>query len=104
MGATGPESVRHVKKPPLGRTRVVKPLSPRQVEKLRREMLRRAWVRDAALVSVLAYAGLRPGEALALGWDDIGDQTLTVDKALALGEEKSTKTRRAQSVRMLACN
>lgn len=94
--------VRHVKKPSQGRTRKVEPLSPAQVEKLRREMLKRKWLRDATLVSVLAYAGLRPGEALALRWGDVKGQTIVVDKALSLGEEKATKTRRGRSVRLLA--
>jgi integrase len=56
---------------------------------------------DAALVSVLAYAGLRPGEALALRWSDVREQTLIVEKAVALGEERATKTRRNRSVRLL---
>ena len=34
--------------------------------------------RDATLISVLAYAGLRPGEALALRWGDIRTQTMLV--------------------------
>ena len=31
---------------------------------------------DATLVSVLAYAGLKPGEALALTWSDVRDRTI----------------------------
>jgi integrase len=58
-------------------------------------------MRDATLVSVLAYAGLRPGEALALRWRDIGEQTILIEKALSLGQETSTKTRRMRSVRLL---
>jgi integrase len=57
---------------------------------------------DATLVSLLAYAGLRPGEALALRWDDIRSRTILVQNALALGEVKYTKTRRTRSVRLLA--
>ena len=48
---------------------------------------------DATLVSLLAYAGLRPGEALALRWDDVRSRTILVQNALALGEVKDTKTR-----------
>jgi hypothetical protein len=40
----------------------------------------------------LAYAGLRPKEALALRWGDVG-ATLHVDRAFTHGEEKSTKDR-----------
>ena len=46
---------------------------------------------DAALISVLAYAGLRPGEALALRCGDVGETTLLVEKALALGDVKDTR-------------
>jgi integrase len=93
---------KHVRKPPQGRTRTVVPLSPRQIEQMRRQMLKKKWHRDAALVSVLAYGGLRPGEALALRWSDIGKQTILVDKALSLGQERTTKTGRKRSVRLLA--
>lgn len=89
---------------------------PTTVEALRSHLLnppadapRRAELtrlRDATLVSVLAYSGLRPGEALALRWADIRDRKIIVDKAIALGEEKGTKTKREpvmdRSVRLLA--
>jgi len=45
--------------------------------------------RDATLISVLAYAGLRPGEALALQWRDIREQTILVERAISLGERPS---------------
>lgn len=40
------------------------------------------------LFSVLAYTGLRKGEALALTWRDINfsNQTITIDKTLATGK------------------
>jgi integrase len=57
--------------------------------------------RDQALVSILAYAGLRPGEALALRWGDIGERTILVERAVSYGEMKSTKTRASRSVRMV---
>jgi len=57
--------------------------------------------RDQALVSLLAYAGLRPGEALGLRWGDIGERTILVERAISHGEEKSTKTRATRSVRMV---
>jgi integrase len=53
------------------------------------------------MVSVVAYGGLRPGEALALTWGDIGAMAIAVDKALSLGEEKETKTGKVRSVPML---
>jgi site-specific recombinase XerC len=57
-----------VRKPSQRRDRVVRPLAPEQVERPRRHLLARGRLRDAVFISVLAYAGLRPGEALALTW------------------------------------
>jgi integrase len=92
---------RHVKKPRQGRTRAIDVLAPTDVEKLRRYLLDRDQLRDAVLVSVLAYAGLRPQEALALRWADVKERTLVVDKALSLGQERPTKTRAVRTVRLL---
>ena len=58
--------------------------------------------RDAALFSVLAYAGLRPSEALALTWPDVREKTLLVQRALSLGEDDDTKTQHHRTVRLLA--
>jgi len=69
------------------------------VEQLRRLM---PTDQDATLVSVLAYAGLRPGEALALTWADVRERTILVERSVALGEVKETKTRTTRSVRLLA--
>jgi integrase len=44
---------------------------------------------------------LRPGEALALRWGDVGERTILVDRAAALGEVKETKTGKRRSVRLL---
>lgn len=66
----------------------VRPVAPSGVEAIRREM----GPRDATLVSVLAYAGLRPGEALALKWSQVGERTLTVN---------ASKTGRRRSVKLL---
>ena len=57
---------RAVRKPPQRRERAVRPLSPATIEHVRARLLERGQTRDAVLVSVLAYAGLRPSEALAL--------------------------------------
>jgi integrase len=58
--------------------------------------------RDATLISVLAYAGLRPGEALGLRWKDIREKTLLIQRAISLGEEADTKTRQHRTVRLHA--
>jgi integrase len=91
--------VQPLRKPSQRPTRKGVWVSPQQVEAIRQHV---PTLRDAALVSLLAYAGLRPGEALALTWSDIGDNTISVDKALSLGEEKDTKTGTNRSVRLLA--
>ena len=91
-----------IRKPPQRRARIVTPLPPSRVEAIRAQLLARQRLRDATLVSTLAYAGLRPGEALALRWADVRDRTLVVERALALGEVKPTKTGTTRTVRLLA--
>ena len=51
---------------------------------------------------MLAYAGLRPQEALALRWGDIRERTILVERAVSLGQEKDTKTHAHRTVRLLA--
>jgi integrase len=87
--------VRKVKRAPR---REVRPLAPVTVEKLRAVSRER----DATLISVLAYAGLRPQEALALLWGHVRDRTILVERAASLGELKHTKTRAHRTVRLLA--
>ena len=72
--------------------------APETVEAIRAQLDRQ----DAALVSVLAYEGLRPAEAYALEWRDVLDdrgkprKRLRVQRALS-GEEVSTpKSQRAR--------
>jgi integrase len=91
--------VKPIRKRAVFRKRAVRPLMPEVVERLRRAL---PTGRDAALVSVLAYAGLRPGEVLALRWGDIGERTILVERAVSYGELKSTKTRATRSVRIVA--
>jgi integrase len=93
---------RVVRKPSQTRTRVVRPLTPEQVEAIRAELLRDNRPVYATLVAVLAYAGLRPGEALGLRWHDIRDRTILVERSVAFGKLKSTKTGKARTVRLLA--
>jgi integrase len=58
--------------------------------------------RDATLISVLAYAGLRPGETLGLRWGDVRERTLLIQRSTSLGAEADTKTRQHRTVRLLA--
>jgi integrase len=53
-----------VRKPRQGRRRAIDPLTPEDVERLRAILIGDGDHGSATLVSVLAYAGLRPGEAL----------------------------------------
>jgi integrase len=94
-----------VKKPKVRRYREVRPLSPLVIEQLRVAASRRRkhGVRDATLISILAYAGLRPQEAEALRWSDVRERTLLVEKAAdGQGGVKTTKTGQARTVRLLA--
>jgi len=91
-----------VRKPPVRRTRTVRPLAPATIERIRGHLLEHGRVRDATLVSVLAYAGLRPGEALALSWEHVRAHTILVERAVSLGEIAATKTARARTVALLS--
>ena len=97
--------VTSVKKPSRQRRRAARPVAPDAIEHMRGDLRQQGRLRDAVLVSLLAYAGLRPGEALALTWSDLGDKTLLVDKRVALGEVKDgakSSRRSRRSVRLLA--
>lgn len=93
--------VREVKKPSSKRRRAIRPAAPLVVEQMREHLLEEGNVRDATLVSILAYAGLRPGEALALRWDHVRSKTLLIEDAVAYGEAKETKTEAIRSVPIL---
>jgi len=93
--------VREVRKPPQRRSRLVRPFSPHAVEGMRARFLRDERERDVALLCLLAYAGLRPSESLALRSRDIGRWSLRVERALSNGVEKSTKTGKIRTVRLL---
>jgi integrase len=92
---------RAVRKPTAARARAVEPLAPDAVEAIRAWLLERELLRDATLVSVLAYAGLRPGEALALTWSHLRERTLLVEAAVSVGVVGETKTRQRRTVRLL---
>lgn len=74
-------------------------MTPLEVEKIRAHM---PDPRDAALVSVLAYGGLRPEEALPLRWCDVGN-VIVVSRTYTHGElRERTKTGRMRAVEMCA--
>jgi integrase len=73
-------------------------LTPLEVERVRARIARPI---DAALVSVLAYAGLRPQEALLLRWSDVG-RTIVVSRTWTHGElRERTKTGRIRAVEIV---
>ncbi len=73
-------------------------LTPLAVERIRAQLPR---PRDAALVSVLTYAGLRPEEALPLRWSARG-RTSVVSRTYTHGElHERTKTGRIRAVEVI---
>jgi integrase len=66
----------------------VRPLAPAAVEALRAQLSHR----DAVLVSLMAYAGLRPGEARTLRWGHVQSRTLVIG---------AQKTGQRRTVRLL---
>lgn len=98
-----PSNPMRVAHKPKARRRIeIRPLAPVTVERIRNYFLARDQLRDATLTSLLAYAGPRPGEALALAWDQVGERTIAVKHAASLGKVKGTKTGAERTVRLLA--
>lgn len=79
-----------IKRPSGKRQRVVWPVTPADVERIRAELAQPA---DRLMVSVLAYSGMRPGEARLLRFEDVGERSIAVH---------ASKTGRSRSVRLLA--
>lgn len=98
--------VKAAEKPSAKRQRAVVCLAPSQVEAIRARLLAVGKPWAAALVSVIAYAGLRaPEEALALEWRHIGRQTILVEQRNENGELVSgqkVKALGARSVDLVA--
>ena len=94
--------VRQIKRPPRPAKEPVVPISPRQVEQLITWFTERGRERDALMVELLAYSGLRPGELKALRWADVKKRTITVWRAFSGDEVRSTKTGARRTVKLLA--
>ncbi len=102
-GRVPSNAVKMTRKPPKQLRPAVEAIPPERIEVRRALLLERGRLRDAALVSVLAYAGLRPQEALALEWRHVRERTLLVERALSDGELKVLKNRRQpRTVKLLA--
>lgn len=119
-----------VRAPKSGHHDAIQPLSPAVIERIRWHLLHPAtrevsasiagqrgrrryelpalgtpqtWRRDALIVSLLAYGGLRPGEVRALRLGDVREHTLLVQRAANPdGSVKATKNDRNRSVKLLA--
>lgn len=110
--------VRDIEKPSATRKRTPLAFPPIVVERIRQEVIKRGTkdptghraLTDACLISVMSYAGLRPQEALALTFRDIGNRTISVDKAIrsadsnegpGRSEKGPTKTEKARAVTLV---
>jgi integrase len=88
--------------PPPPETPEVSPLPPDEVEAMRFFLLGQGRESDALMISLLAYAGLRPEEASALSWRHVRERTLLVEQVVSMGRiEVRSKTRQARAVRLL---
>jgi integrase len=90
--------------PSQARKRDVRPLSPDEIETIRRRLTARRSAhgqRDAVLVSLMGYAGLRPQEALGLAWRNVDSDFLRVEFADKDGTLGKTKTSERRTVRPL---
>jgi len=96
-GHIASNSARLVRKVKVPKRAEPRPLAPAAIERMRAGSDQR----DATLLSVLAYAGLRPGEALGLRWGDVREHTLLIERSVSLGTEKATKTGAHRTVRLL---
>jgi len=91
--------VKVVKKPSGKRAGIVTVVAPEAVERIRSKLDDTG----AMLVSLLAYTGMRPGEARALRWEHIRDRTIRVEWGTNPdGSVKPTKTEEMRTVRLLA--
>lgn len=90
--------VRLVKKPSGKRTGRPRVVTPETVERIRANLDETG----AMMVSLLAYSGMRPGEARALRWKHIGKQSINIeDGTNPDGTVKATKTEHMRTVRLL---
>lgn len=88
--------VKEVRKPPIRRQLAIVAISPVQVERLRDELATPA---SRALVSLIAYEGFRPEEALALMDSHVRRATLLIEQKNVDGRLISGQKRRRASGR-----
>ncbi len=93
-GRVSSNAVKITRKPPKKYRPAVQAIPPSVIEVMRARLLADGKLRDATLLVVLAYAGLRPQEALALEWRHVRERTLLVERAVSDGQLKVLKNRR----------
>ncbi len=93
-GRVPTNAVKITRKPPKPHRPAVQAIPPTLIEVMRARLLDDGKLRDATLLALLAYAGLRPQEALALEWRHVRERTLLVERALSDGQLKALKNRR----------
>jgi integrase len=102
-GRVPTNAVKITRKPPKRHRPAVQAIPPTLIEVMRARLLEQDKLRDATLLALLAYAGLRPQEALALEWRHVRERTLLVERALSDGQLKALKNRRQpRTVELLA--
>src|SRR4051794_38607972 len=102
-GRVSSNAVKITRKPPKRYRPAVQAIPPSVIEVMRARLLADGRLRDATLLVVLAYAGLRPQEALALEWRHVRERTLLVERAVSDGQLKVLKNRRQpRTVALLA--
>src|SRR3954462_769168 len=102
-GRVPTNAVKITRKPPKPHRPAVQAIPPTLIEVMRARLLEQDKLRDATLLALLAYAGLRPQEALALEWRHVRERTLLVERALSDGQLKALKNRRQpRTVELLA--
>jgi integrase len=81
------------------RLRKIRPLSQEQLASLLYYMHQHCPPPEYTRFLLLADTGMRPGEALALAWEDFDEtgRTLHVERAVSLGQVKPTKTEESPS-------
>lgn len=82
--------VAEIEKPTGYRQRIIQPFPPERVEALRGSFLADGRIEDATLISMLAYSGPRPGEALALTWADISTGQI-IYRGEKTGRDRTTR-------------
>jgi|FLOH01.1.fsa_nt_gi integrase len=78
--------------------KAIRPLTPLEVEAIRCAMPE---PRDKIIISLIAYAGLRPGEVCGLQWENIRDGLILVDQSVQDAKIGPTKTKTTRTIRIM---